>query len=138
MHPDDPVGPDGVGGEQGDRDRGRIRGQDRLHGQHAVGLEEDLLLHRRVLDDRLDHQVGGNEVVDDLDAREHLVGIRPALLGELRQALAHRLERSFGGARNRIVERDPAAGRRCDLSDPTAHLAGADDEDVLEPHARGG
>jgi hypothetical protein len=32
------------------------------------------------------------------------------------------------------VQGDPAARGRDHLRDPAAHLAGADDEDMLEPH----
>ena len=70
------------------------------------------------------------------DPREHLVRIGAALVREPRQALAHRLEAALDRPGRRVVKRDPAAGRRDDLCDPTAHLAGADDENVLEVHAR--
>ena len=74
--------------------------------------------------------------IDGSDAAEHLVGIGPALLGQSRQALAHRAEPALDRARRGVVERHTAAGARDDLSDPAAHLACADDEDVLERHAR--
>ena len=107
-------------------------------GSMLVRAAEDLLLHRRVLDDGLDHQVGGDELVDGGDPAEHLVGIGAALLGELLEALAHRREAALGRARRGVVERDAAAGGGDDLRDAAAHLAGADDEDVLESHrARG-
>ena len=54
----------------------RVRREDRVRGQTRVGAAEDVLLHGGVLDDRLDHQVGGDEVVDGLDAAEHLVRVR--------------------------------------------------------------
>ena len=47
-------------------------------------------------------------------------------------------ERSLDRARHLVVERDAPAGRRDDLRDAAAHLAGADDEDVLEAHDVGG
>jgi hypothetical protein len=36
------------------------------------------------------------------------------------------------------VQRDPAARGGRDLRDPAAHLAGTDDEDLLELHAAAG
>ena len=66
---------------------------------------------------------------------EHLVGVGAALLRELLEALAHRGEPPLGRTGIRVVERDVAAGGGDDLRDPAAHLARADDEDVLEIHA---
>ena len=79
-------------------------------------------------------QVGGDELVDRLDPGEHVVGVGPALLRELAEAAAHRLQPALDGARRRVVERDAPARAGDDLRDPAAHLARADDEDVLEVH----
>ena len=103
-------------------------------GQHLVGAAEDLLLHGRVLDHRLDQQVGGDDLLDRRDAAEHLLRVAAALLGELLQALAHRREPALGRAGRGVVERDAAAGGRDDLRDAAAHLARADDKNVLELH----
>ena len=135
VHPDDLVRPARDRGERGDRDRRRVRREDGLGRKRLVRTAEDRLLHRRVLDDGLDEQVGRNEIVDRGDAREHLVGCRSALLGELAEALLHARERALDGARHLVVERDAAPGRCDDLRDAAAHLARADDEDVLEAHA---
>ena len=62
-------------------------------------------------------------------------GVGAALLGELLEALPHRLEPALDRARRRVVQRHLPPRRRDDLRDPAAHLAGADDEDVLEAHA---
>ena len=70
-----------------------------------------------------------------VDAPEHLVGIRPALLRELLEALAHRREAAVDRAGIGVVQRDMASGYRDDLRDAAAHLARAHDEDVLEIHA---
>ena len=43
-------------------------------------------------------------------------------------------ESPIGGAGKRVVERDAPTGSRDDLRDPAAHLAGADNQDVLELH----
>ena len=107
-------------------------------GSVVVRPPEDVLLDGEVLDDGLDHQVGWDEVVDGLDATEHLVGIGSPLLRELGGASSDRLERRARSppARRRAT-RPPARGRR-DLRDAAAHLAGADDEDMLELHAAAG
>ena len=103
--------------------------------QRLVGAAEESVFASASSIDGLDHQVGGDEVVDRLDAREHLgrVGRRPS------RRAASRLfsivaSAALDRARERIVERDlPARGRE-DLGDAAAHLARADDEDVLEVH----
>ena len=104
--------------------------------QHLVRAAEDVLLRLRVLDDRFDQQVGLDQVVDRRDSREHLVGRCAALLGEPLEALADRREAALDRTGERIVQRHAAAGCGDDLRDPAAHLPRADDEDVLELHAR--
>ena len=69
-------------------------------------------------------------------AREHVVGRRASFLREPLEALAHRREPALDRARKRIVQRHAAARRGDDLRDAAAHLPRADDEDVLELHAR--
>ena len=54
--------------------------------QHRVGAAEDVLLDGSVLDDGLDQQVGRDELADRRDACERLVGVGPALRGELDEA----------------------------------------------------
>ena len=138
VHADDLVRPARDGSERADRDRRGVRGEDRLDRQRRVRPPEDVLLDGDVLDDGLDHQVGWDEVVDGLDATEHLVGIGSPLLRELGGAAADRLERPVGRPRRGVVKRDPAARGSRDLRDAAAHLAGADDEDMLELHAAAG
>ena len=99
---------------------------------------EQLLLDPDVLDDRLDHEVGGHDLVHRRHARENLVGVRPSLLGELRQAPRHSLERALDGARLRVVQRDVPAGCGDDLRDPRPHLSRPDDEDVRKGLPGGG
>ena len=134
VHPDHLLRTLRGGREPGDRDRGRVRGEHGARREELVGGAEDLLLHRDVLDRGLDQEVGGREVVHGLDPREHLAGIDAALLGELLEALADRLERALGRSRNGIVERHPPAGGGDDLRDAAAHLPRADDVHVLEAH----
>ena len=126
----------GHGGERGDRDRGRVRGEDRLRRERLVGAagRPPAFDRPRSSTTASIMQVGRNDLVDGCDAREHLVGVGAALLRELLEALPHRREPALGRARERVVERDAAARRGDDLRDPAAHLPGADDEDVLEVH----
>ena len=109
VHADHAVGPAGRGGERADRDRARVRGEDRVRRERLVGAAEHVGLRGGVLDHGLDHQVGLDEAVDDGDARERLVGVG----AELRERAAHRGERALGRARRRVEERDaPARTRR--------------------------
>ena len=80
----------------------------------------------------------GDELVDGLDPREHVGRIGAALLRELRERALDRREPALDGAGRGVVERDAPPGRRDDLRDAAAHLACADDEDVLERHRGAG
>ena len=135
VHADDLLGAAGHGGERRDRDGRRVRGEDRGRWKNLVRSPEDRLLHLGVLDDRLDQEVGLDDLVDRRHALEHLLGSGASLLGELAEALLHRGERTLDCARNLVVERDAPPRGRDHLCDAAAHLAGADDEHVLEPHA---
>jgi hypothetical protein len=138
VHADHAVGSPRDGGERRDRDRRRVRREHGVRGKHLVGPAEDVLLHGGVLDDRLDQQVGGDEVVDRRHPGQCLVRVGAALLGELRQALAHGVEPAVDRAWGGVVERDAAAGGGDHLRDSRAHLARPDHEDVAELHGAGG
>ena len=105
-------------------------------GSSLVRAPEEILLDVRVLDHGLDHQVGRDEIGDDLDPLEDPDRIRAALLSELLEASPHGLERVLGRTRERVVEGDSAARCGQDLGDAAAHLPGADDENVGEAHVR--
>ena len=135
MHPDHAVRALRGRGQRGDRDRRGVGGEDRLRRQRLVRAAEDVLLHRCVLDHGLDHQVGRDQIVFRDDACEDLLRIRPALLGELAEALSNGLEGAAYGAGRGVVQRHPPPGSGHDLRDPAPHLAGADHEDVLKAHA---
>ena len=116
VHADHAIGPAGRGGERRDRDRRRVRREHRLGGQHLVRAPEDGLLHCRVLDHGLDHQVGR----DEIDRRARLARAprrgRPALLGELprlRRIARARARRRPAPRRRRDAEPEP----RHDLGD---------------------
>ena len=104
-------------------------------GRISSARRKTSVLHVRVLDHGLDQQVGRHEVVGRLHAPEHLVGVGAALLRELLEARAHGREPALGRPGSGVVERDAPPRGRDDLRDPAAHLAGPDDEDVLEVHA---
>ena len=136
VHPDHAVRPRRGRRQLRDRDRGGVRGQDRLGRQHLVGPAEELLLGSRVFDDRLDEQVGRHEVAGRPDAPEHLVRRRRrALGGELLEACPNPLERPLDRAGHIVDERDAPAGGGNHLGDPAPHLPGADDQHVRKPHA---
>ena len=135
VHPDDLLWATGDAGERRDRDRRRVRREDRLGWKDLVCAPEDRLLHCRVLDDGLDEEVGGDDVGGKRHARQDILGCDASLLGQLRQALLHRSQRPLGGPRQLVVERNAPAGGRHDLRDAAAHLARTDHQDVLEPHA---
>ena len=104
-----------------------------MRGQLLVGAAKDVLFDGRVLDDRLDHQVGLDELADRRDPCEGLVRID----AELRQAAPHGLEGMLDSTRRGIEQRDAPARRSYDLRDPAAHLTCADNEYVLELEAHG-
>ncbi len=98
--------------------------------QHVVGPAEHVRLDRRVLDNRLDHQVGRPDLLHNGDPGDDRARIGAALRGEPVETRGDRAERLLGRARERVVERDPTAGGGNDLGDPAAHLPRSDDENV--------
>ncbi len=78
------------------------------------------LLASGVLDDGLDQEVGGNEVVDRLDAREHLRRVNVAFLGELREAppIAPRPRSTAPGNASCSETRRPEAATTCAIPPP--------------------
>jgi len=122
------------GGDRRDRDRARVR---REHGgarQHEIGAPEHVLLRGSILVDRLDHQVGHDELLGRRDARKRLVRVCATLLREALEASPHRSETALDRPRKRIVQRHAAARCGDHLRDASAHLPGADDENMLEHH----
>ena len=107
-------------------------------GSDLVRLPEDLLFDLGVLDDRFDHQLRLDDPVDRLDARKHPGRVGSALLRELLEAAPHGLQAPLDGAGSSVVQGHAAARCGQHLGDTTAHLAGADDQHVVECHeARG-
>ena len=135
VHADHPVRPARRGGKRGDRDRGRVRGQDRLGWEYRVRLAEDLLLHGLVLHDRLDHEVGRDDPLDRRDAAENVFESDVGALGSKPlEALPHCGQTLIHRSGSGIVKRHAPSGCGQHLGDAAAHLTRADDEDVLEAH----
>ncbi len=104
--------------------------------KNLVCAPEDRLLHVGVLDDRLDQEVGFDDLAHRGHALEHVTRSGATLLGELAEALLHGEERTLDRSRHLVVERDPPPRGGHHLCDAAAHLASADDENVPELHAR--
>ena len=90
--------------ERRDRDGGCVRGENRLSREHLVSPFEEILLDGRVLDDSLDHEVGRDEISDDLHPREDVSRVLAALRGELLQTSPHGFERVLGRTGERVME----------------------------------
>ena len=122
VHADHAVGPLRARGERRDRDRRRVRGEDRARraasrrppgrarsSQPASSTTASIM------------QVGGHELVDRRHPREHVVRGRAALLGELLEAAPHRLEATLErrrGARSWSETRRPDAATTCAMPPP--------------------
>ena len=102
--------------------------------QHEIGAAEHVLLRGRVLADRLDHQVGSDELIGRRDTRKRLVRIGATLLRKPLEAAAHRAEPTLDRTGKRVVQGHATTRRGDHLSDAAAHLPGADDEDMFERH----
>jgi hypothetical protein len=146
---DDLVRSQGRVGDLRDRQRGGVRGEDRVRGRRRVELGEDVLLDLHLLGHGLDDEVhvaearvGGRAV----DASDDLVDLRlalllgePAFLDEFaRLALRHRARLRETGLHERIVDvlehhRDARSGDRlCDLP---SHRPRADNGGLEYEHA---
>ena len=64
VHADDPLGMRRDGRDLGDRQRGGVRGEDRVRRGRRLELAEELLLDGEILEDGLDHEVAAGEVGD--------------------------------------------------------------------------
>ena len=107
-------------------------------GRHTASARRKIvLLHDRVLDDRLDHQIRGDDLFGVGHTAEHVVRVPLSLLGEPREALLASRPAPARPPRSLVVQGDAPPGRRHDLGNAAAHLPGADHEDVLELRARG-
>ncbi len=135
MHADDATRELEPRGERRDRQRGRVRCEDRRRRDDLLELPQQRALLGEILDDRLDDEAGAYAVaerVDRDDARIRRLGLRLvelALRGEPGQRLRDRGARLLGGPEPRVEEPHRMSGLRGDLRDAAAHRAGADDGD---------
>ena len=125
----------GPGGELGDRDRGRVRGEDHVLAEPAVKRLEDLPLERRVLDHGLDHELGVAERVrvgrplDALHERGRLLVGQLAAADRPRNRGLDSPARALERRRVGLVQLDLDTGASGGLSDARTHEARADDGD---------
>ena len=144
-----PVGPQRGVADLGDRQRGGVRGEDRVPRRGGVELGEHLLLDLHLLRHRLDHEV---DVAKALvggragDAPERLLELGLRLLGGQLAALDEFVELALGdvarllqaGLHELLVDvlehhGEPRRGDR--LGDLTTHRPGADDCGLEHEHA---
>jgi hypothetical protein len=135
VHPDDPAGVRRRGADLGDRERGGVRGQDRVQPDDGVEGPEDLLLHGQLLHDRLDDEAAVlhvGHVGGERDPADELVLL---LLGELaalhRPAgrVLHVLTSALEGLLGQLHADDLVAVAGEDLGDAGTHRAEADHAD---------
>jgi hypothetical protein len=115
--------------ERGDRERGCIGRQDRVGRHDDLELAEQFALGIEVLDDRLDHELRGDDVADGVHCADSLAC--SVCLARIELALRdQRAERVddpslglLGGVDARIEELNAVPSLRCDLCDAGAHGA---------------
>jgi hypothetical protein len=146
---DDPVGAQRGIADLGDRQRGGVRGEDRVRGGGGVELREHVLLDLDLLGHRLDHEVDLAEAAvggGALDAADHLIHLRlcllvgePAFLDQFaRLALGDRARLREPSLHERVVdvlEHDGDAGGGDRLCDLPAHRPRADNRGPEYEHA---
>ena len=88
---------------------------------------EQLALEVAALGRGLDHEVAAGQALELLHRLEQLgrAGVGAALLGPLRQALAHVLRAALERLGHRVVQQRGHPGRAAELRDAGAHRAGA-------------
>ena len=123
-----------------DRDRRRVRGEDRAFRGAPIEVRPECRLHRHVLEHRLDHEVDllrRCEVIGRRDQREDSValgGIEAALRDRSLEVPGNPIAAGDGPVDVRLVERYRSTGRGEHLGDPVTHEAGAGHEGALVRH----
>src|SRR5919199_985562 len=141
--PQDAVQPAAAGGDFRDRQRGRVRGEDRVRGAHGVEPRQELALDRQLLEHGLDHEIAGAERTEIGAALQP----RQDAVARLRRQLAalDRLGEEGGDLRCGAVERlgaqvvadGPVSGAGRHDGDAGAHgPGGAADADDAYGHFR--
>ena len=142
VHPDDARWMRGRGGDLGDGESRRVRGQDRLLGDDSVERGEQLLLRLDLLDDRLDDEVAAGEVAQirrdpqPAECRVHLVLRQSTLLDPAREIALDRRAALLGElVRDLAPDRfDPCL--HADLGDSRTHRPEADHAHRTDLHGR--
>jgi hypothetical protein len=122
-------------GERGDRDRRRVRHEDRPRADDLLEVAKESALGVEALDDRLDDDAGLRGVLElrrGGDARSDRLrfgSVEPALGGEAVERRCELGARARRGAFAGVEQADRVPGLRRDLRDSRAHDSGADDED---------
>ncbi len=140
MHADDPLGALGRLGDLVDRNRRRVRREDRVRPRDPVELGKGLPLRPELLDDRLDHEIAVGEILElgrEGQSRERGVPLLGGHLPLLDRAAEVVLDRPAGAlaqlvahlAADRLV---PGLGRN--LRDSGAHRAEPDDSNLANLH----
>ena len=122
--------------ELGDRQRRGVGAEQRVGVDVRRDLGEDLLLQRRVLEDRLDHQVAAGQVGRVGGGGDPVEQLGLLLLG--RPAAGDRLVEQprgvglalLGALERDVLEHDLHAGAGARVGDAGAHHPGAEDADL--------
>ncbi len=140
MHADDLARPFRRRGDLGQRNRRRVRGEDRIGLADPVKLAEQLLFQVDLLQGRLNHQIPVGEVVNPgcgADPRQRRVTVVGAHLVPAHQpveALADCLQSPLNGLLADIAHHDVETAGGKGLGDAVAHGSGADDADLVDAH----
>ncbi len=132
VHADDPSRLDRAGGDLPDRQRGRVRGENRLARHGRLPLLQHRALDRELLDDGFDRHLARREagVVEGArnegHLRLHLAGSHPALGDGLAEDSRRGREAAGQSLRVDVLHAGGDALVRRELRDASAHHAGAE------------
>src|SRR5712691_4270573 len=136
MHPDDFVRPLRHNGHVRDRQRGRVRRQDRLRRRRFVEFTEHFLLQVDVFKDRLNREIrivqSHTQIERRMNAVERLVHLLLAdliLLDEFSERPSDPIHAAVDVFLLDIPHADVVAVQSCEFRDAVAHLPRADDRD---------
>jgi hypothetical protein len=138
VHADDLARPAGDDRELGDREAGGVGREDRVRRADLVQRREDLGLELHPLGDRLDHELGGGQVLQrraEPDPLEHRVPVRRVQLAAADGAAGGVLEVATPPGDRLLVDlhgghRQARTGQ--DLDDAGTHGAEPDDADLVQ------
>ena len=140
MHADDALRPSGRIGDLGDRQRGGVRGEDRVRTADAIELGEDGALQLELLEDRFDDEIAVGQLGQlrrQRQARERslpLVLGQAALLDAACQVAVDRGPPALCELLAHLPADGVVAGLHADLRDSGSHRAEADDAHPANLH----